>query len=94
VSTAGLKIIKAVPKKSVGSTILSEGIVCTMAFLIFIMLGKASILLNPLTLGITAGTCLTSFLGVYIKKIDNDKLKLVVTTFIVLLGVYMLFKAF
>ena len=95
VSTAGLIIIKANPKKAVGSTILSEGIVCVMGFLILTMLGKASISLNPLTISITIAACLATLPGAYItKKINPDQLKLIIATFIVLLGVYTIFKAF
>lgn len=95
VSTAGLIIIKADPKKSVGSTILSEGIVCVMGFIVFTLLGKASISLNPLTWSITAGACLATLPGAYItKRIDPDKLRLVIAVFMILLSIYTLFKVF
>ena len=57
ISTAGLIIIRANPKKAVGSTILSEGIVCIIGFLMYYAYGKTSLLLNPITPYITIGAC-------------------------------------
>lgn len=95
ISTAGLIIIKANPKKAVGSTILSEGIVCVIGLLVYIILGKSSINLNPLTLAITAGACLASLPGAYTtKKLEKGILTKVIAGFMLILGVYTLFKAF
>ncbi len=91
VSTAGLISIKADPKKAVGSTILSEGIVCLMGFFMFTLIGKASLQLNSLTIFLTVGACLATFPGAYItKRVNVKKLKLVIALFIVCLGVWTL----
>lgn len=93
VSTAGLISIKADPKKSVGSTILSEGIVCLMGFFMFMAVGRASIYLNPLTIALTAGACLAVFPAAYITKKTSPKtLKWVIAIFIICLGVWTLSK--
>lgn len=95
ISTAGLIIIKSDVKKAVGSTILSEGIVCVIGFLVFVALGKASIYLNPLTLTITTAACLATLPAAYItKKVDTSRIKLAIATFIVLLGIYVLTATF
>jgi uncharacterized membrane protein YfcA len=94
VSTAGLIAVKAHPKKAVGSTILSEGIVCLMGFSVFAMVGKASIQLNPLTICITIAACLATLPAAYItQKVATKRLKLIIAGFILCLGVYTLVKA-
>ncbi len=94
VSTAGLIAVKAPPKKAVGSTILSEGIVCLMGFIVFVMAGKASFQLNPLTICITTAACLATFPGAYIThKVATKRLKLIIAGFILCLGAYALLNA-
>lgn len=95
VSTAGLIAIRAPPKKAVGSTILSEGIVCLIGYIMFISIGKASIQLNPLTIAITIGALLASLPAAYCtNKIDSKKLKLIIAIFIIILGIWTLTKLF
>lgn len=94
VSTAGLMAVKASPKKAIGSTTLSEGIVCLMGFLIFSLVGKASIHLNTLTIVITTSASLAALLGAYItKRVPSEKLKFVVAVFMLCLGAWTLYKA-
>ena len=95
VNTAGLIAVKADPKKAVGSTILSEGIVSLMGFAMFMLAGKASLRLNSLTVAITVGACIASLPGAYItKRADSGRLKLIITIFIICLGVYTILKVF
>jgi len=93
VSTAGLIAIKADPKKAVGSTILSEGLVCLMGFAMFVLLGKASLYLNPLTICITAGALLATYPAAWITaKLNTNKLKLLVAVLVILLGIWSFYK--
>lgn len=93
VSTAGLIAVQADPKKAVGSTILSEGIVCLMGFLMFTLIGKATFHLNSLTICITTAACLATFPGAFLtKKMDTKRLKLIITGFILCLGIYTLLR--
>ena len=95
VSTAGLIIVKANPKKAVGSTILSEGIVCLIGFIIYVLIGKASLNLNAITLTITAGALLATLPAAYItKKLKTETLTKIIALFMVLLGSYTLLKLF
>lgn len=93
VSTAGLIAVKADPKKAVGSTILSEGVVCLMGFAMFVLLGKASLNLNPLTICITVGAMLSTYPAAWITaKLNIGKLKLLVALMIIVLGVWSFYK--
>lgn len=93
VSTAGLIAIKANPKKAVGSTILSEGIVCLVGFAMFVLLGNASLSLNPLTVCITAGAMLATYPAAWVTaKLNTGRLKLLVALMILALGVWSFYK--
>ncbi|KPV62012.1 MAG: Sulfite exporter TauE/SafE [Candidatus Bathyarchaeota archaeon BA2] len=95
VSTAGLIAIKANPKKAVGSTILSEGLVCFIGFAIFVLLGKASWQLNPLTFCITIGALLATYPAAWITaKLGAYKLKALVAVLIIFLGIWSFIKLF
>ena len=95
VSTAGLIIVKADPKKAVGSTIFSEGIVCLIGFIVYVLLGKASLMLNPLTITITVGALLATLPAAYISnRLPREVLVKVISVFMMVLGVYTLLKVF
>jgi len=92
-STTGLMVVRANPKKAVGSTILSEGVVCLMGFIMYMMLGKASLQLNPLTICITIAACLAVFPAAYVThKLNSKLLKAIVGVFVTVLGVWTLLK--
>ena len=87
--------MKADPKKAVGSTILSEGIVCLMGFSIYVLTGKTSLNLNALMLTLTAGALLATLPAAYItNKIKTETLTKIIALFMVVLGSYTLLKLF
>jgi len=95
VNTAGLIAIKANPKKAVGSTTLSEGFVCLMGFAIFVLLGKASLSLNPLTVCITVGAMLAVYPAAWVTaKLNVGRLKLLVALLIIILGIWSFSKLY
>lgn len=93
VSTAGLIAIKADPKKAVGSTTLSEGIVCLIGFLFFGLIGKASLTLDPLTICITSGAMLAIYPAAWVTaKLNTKKLKFLIAGLLILLGAWSFYK--
>jgi len=94
IAVAGLNVAGMETKKSLGTTLLAEGITCTLSLILYFILGKLTIVLSfliPLVLGALIG----SYLGArHTKKVKADGFTKKVGIAITLLGLFVLLKTF